>query len=92
MIQQIRLLVLGRVQNVGYRYFTRKTAIKLGISGSVRNLPDGNVEIVAQGTPEQLEILKEELLRGPISAKVSKITCLDQTADIAQSYEFIILH
>ncbi|OFZ19350.1 MAG: hypothetical protein A2Z20_01810 [Bdellovibrionales bacterium RBG_16_40_8] len=67
------LLVYGRVQGVGFRYFTRNSAIHLGVTGWVRNLHDGRVELVAHGLPEILIKFKELLRRGPASAKVSSI-------------------
>ncbi len=54
---RVHLFVHGRVQGVFFRKYTRDTARKLGIKGWVRNLPDGRVEIIAEGTKEALEQL-----------------------------------
>jgi acylphosphatase len=68
-----RWLVIGEVQGVGYRYFARQAAKALGVRGWVRNLPEGNVEVQAAGTPQALAALKGELLRGPRGARVEEI-------------------
>jgi len=53
----MRLVVSGRVQGVGFRWWTQNTARALGVAGSVRNLPDGTVEILAQGDPDAVRRL-----------------------------------
>lgn len=65
--------VYGRVQGVGYRYFVKEKAQSLDISGYVKNLEDGTVEVLAQGREENLQKLIEELKNGPYLAKVEKI-------------------
>lgn len=61
------------VQGVGYRYFTQDAAEKLGISGFVRNLSDGRVEVFAMGTAEQHAELRALLERGPRFSHVSEV-------------------
>ena len=73
-----RLLISGMVQGVGYRWSCRRAAQGIGVTGWVRNLPDGRVEAVAQGSREQVETLILWCRRGPEEAQVS---------DIAVSYE-----
>jgi acylphosphatase len=68
-----RWVVVGQVQGVGYRYFTRQTAQALGIRGWVRNLPEGMVEVQAAGPTERLEAFRAELLRGPRGARVEDV-------------------
>ncbi len=51
---RVMLVVHGFVQGVGYRYLVMKNAVSLGIKGSVRNMPDGSVLILAEGTEEQI--------------------------------------
>ena len=51
---KVMLVVHGFVQGVGYRYLVLKNAVSLGIKGSVRNMPDGSVLILAEGTEEQI--------------------------------------
>ena len=65
--------IYGKVQGVGYRYFTEKIAKKLNIFGYVKNLEGGTVEVVAQGKEEDLQKFIEQLKIGPFLAKVEKI-------------------
>ncbi|MCQ8894659.1 MAG: acylphosphatase [Methanolinea sp.] len=55
MIAGVRVVVSGRVQGVGYRYFVRDVALRLGVAGWVRNNPDGTVSVVAEGERDTLE-------------------------------------
>jgi len=71
--QTIRCLVAGRVQGVYYRAATRARAVELAVDGSVRNLPDGRVEIVAAGTPEAIGELARWLWQGPPEARVEQV-------------------
>ena len=66
-----RIVVSGRVQGVGFRWFTRRAAQELGLAGRVRNLPDGRVEVEAAGGPERLEDLRARLRQGPPGARVT---------------------
>ena len=68
--------VVGRVQGVGFREWTRRTAERLGIVGSVRNLPDGSVEVQASGSEDSLRHLEEALPRGPLAARVERVETL----------------
>jgi acylphosphatase len=63
----------GRVQGVYYRAFTARTAVSLGLTGYVRNLPDNSVEVVAEGERKQLQKLLEQLKRGPPRARVDNL-------------------
>jgi acylphosphatase len=65
--------VHGRVQGVGYRFFVRRQASALALRGYVRNLPDGAVEVIAEGSRRSLEQLRRELERGPIGAEVDAV-------------------
>lgn len=66
--------VAGKVQGVWYRAHTLKQAQALGITGWVRNLADGRVEVLACGTDGQLDQLQEWLWQGPERAQVSAVT------------------
>ena len=66
----VRIEVSGRVQGVFFRASTKAYCDQLGVSGWVRNLPNGNVLIHAQGTPDQLLQLKEWCKVGPENARV----------------------
>jgi acylphosphatase len=68
-----RVLVRGRVQGVLFRAETRTRAESLGLSGSVRNLPDGSVEAVFEGNPERVESMVEWCRRGPAGASVDEL-------------------
>ncbi|MDP9015085.1 MAG: acylphosphatase [Pseudomonadota bacterium] len=72
-----RFLVTGRVQGVYFRQSARFEAERLGIDGLARNLPDGSVEVVAQGAEAAVESLHEWLHRGPPAARVASVTELE---------------
>jgi acylphosphatase len=72
------LLITGIVQGVGYRWSCRRAGQGIGVTGWVRNLDDGRVEALVQGTQEQVENLIKWCYRGPEEARVS---------DIAVTYE-----
>ncbi len=74
MIEAIHAIVAGRVQGVGYRWFVQRAATKLGIKGYVRNLPDGTVELEAEGDTELLNALINDLKKGPLGASVQSVT------------------
>jgi acylphosphatase len=67
---RVRVFVDGRVQGVAYRFFAEKYAGRLGITGWVRNLADGRVEVLAEGTSHQIEAFLERLREGPSLARV----------------------
>ena len=68
-----RYIVQGRVQGVGYRYFVRRQAETLGVTGYARNRPDGTVEVVAEGDESSLRDFEERLRSGPDFASVSGV-------------------
>jgi acylphosphatase len=65
-----RYLVRGHVQGVGFRYFVQREAVRLGVTGWVRNLDSGHVEAHAQGSPAALDEFAGALWRGPRFADV----------------------
>jgi len=67
------ILVSGRVQGVYYRAFTRQAAQRWGLTGFCRNLPDGQVEVIAEGERTVVESFIEQLRNGPPRAKVENI-------------------
>ncbi|PJG82747.1 acylphosphatase [Caviibacterium pharyngocola] len=69
--------VYGVVQGVGFRYFTWKEAVKIGVVGYVKNLSDGSVSVVAQGSASQLDALRQWLQKGPKTAIVERVIELD---------------
>jgi acylphosphatase len=68
-----RYLVSGRVQGVGFRWYVEREAATLGITGWVRNRDDGQVEVMATGTREQLAGLHRKLREGPRAARVDEV-------------------
>jgi acylphosphatase len=72
-IQARRYIVRGRVQGVGFRWFVEREAHILGIAGWVRNNADGSVEVLAQGSRDQLSGLRSRLREGPRAARVDAV-------------------
>src|SRR6202007_2604520 len=72
-----RFIVHGRVQGVGFRWFVEREAHTLGIAGWVRNNADGSVEVLAQGTRDQLSGLHSRLREGPRAARVDAVEVFD---------------
>jgi acylphosphatase len=70
---QLKLTVRGKVQGVGFRWFVRETARRANLSGWVRNLEDGAVQIVAAGPVDALERLVSAVRRGPPNAQVESV-------------------
>jgi acylphosphatase len=71
--QQRHLLVEGRVQGVSFRAYTEHKGSDLGLQGYVRNLPDGRVEIVAEGPEDALDKLEQWCWQGSPAASVSAV-------------------
>jgi acylphosphatase len=70
-------LVTGRVQGVGFRFFTRALAAREGIHGWVRNLEDGRVEISAEGEAEALERFERSIRQGPRGSRIDQVEVSD---------------
>jgi acylphosphatase len=69
----LHFLVQGRVQGVGFRWFVHREASELDLRGWVRNTEDGDVEIVASGTAEDLAELRASLRKGPRGSRVDRL-------------------
>ena len=84
--------VSGTVQGVGYRYFAQRAALRLGMTGYVKNLGDGRVEVYAIGTMVQLVTLKQDLERGPRAASVDEV--MEEEAGVEEKYaqDFTVEH
>jgi acylphosphatase len=67
---RVRVLAGGRVQGVAYRFFAKKYAARLGLTGWVRNLDDGRVEVLAEGSAGPIDSFLERLQEGPSLARV----------------------
>ena len=68
-----RYLISGRVQGVGFRYFTEAAAAREGLHGWVRNLPDRRVEIAAEGEADAVERFERQIRQGPPGARVDHV-------------------
>jgi acylphosphatase len=73
-----RYVIAGRVQGVGFRWFTHDAAAREGVHGWVRNLADGRVEVVAEGEPDAIDRLEAAVRRGPSYARVERFDVEDQ--------------
>lgn len=76
-MRSVRVIVSGRVQGVGYRWFVRETATTCGIVGWVRNRRDGTVEAELHGDGEALDDVLSALRQGPRSARVDALQITD---------------
>lgn len=72
-LERLHAVVHGWVQGVNFRAATQHTAARLGLSGWVRNRPDGTVEVVAEGPKRELEQFERFLHRGPPAAEVVRV-------------------
>jgi acylphosphatase len=75
-MDSIHLEVHGRVQGVGFRWYVVETARELGLSGWVKNRPDGKVEIAAAGSREALDKLDAAVRSGPRGARIEEVRVL----------------
>ena len=69
----LHFLIQGRVQGVGFRWFVHREASELELRGWVRNTEDGDVEVVASGTAEDLAELRASLKKGPRGSRVDRV-------------------
>jgi acylphosphatase len=79
-------LVSGRVHGVFYRASCRDEALARGLTGWVRNLPDGRVEVAACGDPHQLKAFRGWLRQGPPGARVDEVRCEVRAAEEFSSF------
>ncbi len=89
MARRVRAIVVGRVQGVAFRASTVAEARRLGISGWVKNRPDGSVELEAEGDAAQIEALLRWCDHGPPSARVTHVT-VDELAPVGGGGDFAI--
>jgi acylphosphatase len=69
----VRAVVRGRVQGVGFRYYALRQASALGLSGWVRNLADGGVEVQVEGPAVSVDVFLERMRQGPPGARVDGV-------------------
>ncbi|NPV00433.1 MAG: acylphosphatase [Brevinematales bacterium] len=82
----LRAIVRGRVQGVGFRYFVQRRAENIGLTGWVKNLYSGDVQIEACGSDEQVSALIEELRKGP---PMSDVTDVEYSAEPVDKCPFL---
>ena len=88
-MKTIRLIIKGKVQGVFYRATAKDIADELGIKGSVKNLPDRNVEIRATATEEMLQKFIDWCKQGPPKAKVDEVTVDELRAEEFNGFSII---
>lgn len=82
------IFISGRVQGVGFRHFIKKNAEALGVKGWVKNLPDGRVEAIFQGSEEQIDEIIQRCKKGPVAGFVQDIKVRDANDETAyKSFE-----
>ena len=72
-VRTVHVRIAGRVQGVGYRYWTERVAGEIGLNGWVRNRRDGTVEALFSGPPDDIAQMLERCRNGPSSARVTSI-------------------
>jgi acylphosphatase len=88
--RRVRVVVIGDVQGVGFRWFTRECAQKHAIGGWVRNMPNGSVELTAGGADTNVQAFVDEIRRGPAHAHVTELQIRDERSDVEMPFPFEI--
>jgi len=73
-----RYVIAGRVQGVGFRWFTHAAAMREGVTGYVRNLPDGRVEAFVEGAHDAVERVERAIRMGPPGARINTVNVIDE--------------
>lgn len=71
-MERVEIIVYGRVQGVAFRWYAQTRAQQLGVTGWVRNRPDGSVRMIAEGERGALEVLVDWAASGPTHARVER--------------------
>lgn len=87
MTKAVHAAVEGRVQGVGYRDWTARTARSLGLDGWVRNRRDGTVEAVFSGEESRVEEMLERCRQGPRAAEVTAVRLLPDALEVSEGFE-----
>ena len=74
-MKSFQIIISGRVQGVGYRYYAQRAAERIGINGYVENLLNGKVKLVITCDIWKRDLFLNELNRGPLFARVDEIKC-----------------
>ncbi|MCD6237745.1 MAG: acylphosphatase [Thermotoga sp.] len=72
-MKRVRFTIIGRVQGVGFRWYVEEKARKLGLNGFVRNIPDGDVMVMVEGSEDNIRKLEIYLWKGPAFASVENV-------------------
>lgn len=86
----LHVRISGKVQGVGFRWFVREEARRLGLSGWVTNLPSGEVAVAAGGARDSLDRLRQALAVGPSAAAVEQVRDIDGPLELPLPYPFSI--
>lgn len=88
-MNRLHATVKGRVQGVGFRYFVKSAAQQLGLVGYVKNLTNGDVEVIAEGSADAVEELRMRLWKGPMFSNV--VNVVEEMSDATGEHtEFVI--
>ena len=80
-MHNVQGFVTGRVQGVGFRYFVMRHAQAAGVTGFVRNLPDGRVEFLLQGEPAAVETVLRQIHQGPSYSRVDTVELVEPSSN-----------
>lgn len=86
-LARYHLWVRGRVQGVGFRFFALQQAERWGVAGWARNLPDGRVEIIAEGDSRALDEFVGSVRRGPAGARVEDVRVEREVPDQMHGFQ-----
>lgn len=87
---QAHIFVFGFVQGVGFRHFVKSKAKELDLTGFVRNLPDGRVEVLVQGSNEKIENLVKLCKKGPFLSEVEEVKVeWEEGSDKYESFDIL---
>ena len=87
--RSVRVRIEGRVQGVGFRYWTERVAGDLGLDGWVRNRRDGAVEALFAGSPDDVAEMLERCRDGPPAAQVTSVTILQEDGGASDGFEVL---
>jgi acylphosphatase len=87
--RSVRVLIEGRVQGVGFRYWTERVAGELALNGWVRNRRDGSVEALFSGSPEAVAEMLDRAREGPPTAAVRAMRIVEEGADAPDGFDVL---
>ncbi len=87
--RSVRVLIQGRVQGVGFRYWAERVARELGLDGWVRNRRDGSVEAVFAGPADDVGEMLDRCREGPASAAVTSVRVVEEGGEVPDGFEVL---